>query len=148
VWPSRSVARNRYVDEPRIDLLQVLVAEAVLLRRTRAEILAEDVGAGDKFVEDLSPFRCLEVEGDALDTTVVGLEKRAGMTGKNGRDARAAPAIGGLDLDDLCAKVGHQHVGPRARLRRGAGNDPDAPQRANRFGHGSCLLLSTLSRGV
>src|SRR6516162_8967335 len=42
------VAGNRDVDELRVDLLQLLIAKAVLLRRARAEVLPEDICAGDK----------------------------------------------------------------------------------------------------
>ena len=52
--PLRAVARDRDVDELRIDLLQLLVAEAVLLGGARAEILTEDIGLLDEPLQDLA----------------------------------------------------------------------------------------------
>src|SRR5207247_9004597 len=52
------VSGNRNVHELRVDLLQIFVAVAVLLRGTRAEVLTEDVGARDGLGED---FPCLQL---------------------------------------------------------------------------------------
>src|SRR5262249_7077978 len=75
VGPFWAVAGDRNVYELWVDLLQLLVAEAVVLGCARAEVLAEDIRAGNEFVQNLSTFGGLEVERDALHTAVVGLEE-------------------------------------------------------------------------
>ncbi len=131
----RPVAGDRDVDDLRVDPFQVLVAEAVLLGRAGAEVLSEDVGALDEAVEDLAPFRGFQIEGEALHAAVVGLEIGAGEAGNAARLARVVADLRNLDLDDLRAQIRHQHIGDRARLRRGAGNDLDAVERSARSRH-------------
>src|SRR5439155_4299066 len=125
-----AIPGNRHVDEPRVHLPQFFVAETVLLRRTGPEVLAEDVGPCDELAEDFAAFRGLQVQGDALYAAVVGLEIGAGHAGEHGRAARIVADLGHLDLDDLGAEIGHQHVGHRAGLRRRAGDDFDAVEGA------------------
>ena len=48
--PLRPVARDRDIDEPRVDLAQFLVAEPVLLGGAGPEVLAEDVGLRDELL--------------------------------------------------------------------------------------------------
>jgi hypothetical protein len=77
VWTLGPIAGDRDVDELRIDLLELLVAETVFLGRAGPEILAEDIRSGDELVQDLPAFGGLEVERDALHAAIVGLEERA-----------------------------------------------------------------------
>src|SRR5262245_66327511 len=76
----RAIAGDRDVDELRVYLFQLLVAKAVLLCRARAKVLTEDIRNSDELAQDLATLRCLEIDGDALDTAVVGLEERARMS--------------------------------------------------------------------
>ena len=142
IRPVRPVARDRDVDQLRIDLAQFLIAEPVLLGRAGTEILAEDVGLGDQLAQDLAPLRRLQVQRDALHAAVVGLEIGARHPRQHGRAARIVADFRHLDLDHLGAEIGHQHVRHRAGLRRRAGDDLDALQRPVRFSHDrpSCLL--------
>ena len=55
------------------------------------------------------------------------------MPGSTVDAARVVAALRHLDLDHLGAEIGHQHVGHGAGLRRRAGDDLDALQRAMRL---------------
>ena len=50
------------------------------------------------------------------------------MPGSTVEPREVVAALRHLDLDHLGAEIGHQHVGHRARLRGGAGDDLDALQ--------------------
>jgi hypothetical protein len=56
MWAIGAVTRDRDVDEPRVDLPQFFVAEAVLLRRTGPEVLPEDVCLRDQLAQDFAAF--------------------------------------------------------------------------------------------
>ena len=58
----RAVAGDRDVDELRVDLLQLLVAKAVLLGRAGAEVLPEDIGLRDELAAE---FRGLRATSDS-----------------------------------------------------------------------------------
>src|SRR5215510_5227524 len=75
----RAVTGDRDVDELRVDLLQILVTKAVLLRRARSEVLAEDIRSCDELAQNVPTLGSLEIERDALHPAVVGLEERARM---------------------------------------------------------------------
>ncbi len=121
--PLRPVARYRDIDETRIDLAQFLVAEPVLLGGAGAEVLAEDVGLRDQFFENVAAFLGLQVERDASDAAIIGLEIGARHARQDRRTARIVADFRHLDLDHLGAEIGHQHVRHRAGLRRRAGDD-------------------------
>ena len=131
----RPIAGDRHIHQPRIDAAQLLVAEAVLLGRTRTEVLSEYLGTRDQLVQYLAPLLRLQVERDALHAAVVGFEVGARHTGQHGAAARIVAALGHLDLDHLGAEIGHQHVGHRARLRGRARDNLDALKRTVRFSH-------------
>jgi hypothetical protein len=135
VWTPGPVSGNRNVHELRVDLLQIIVAVAVLLRGARAEVLTEDVGARDELVEDLPRLRLFQIERDALHAAIARLEHRARKTGKHAAGARRIAGARHLDLYDLCAEIGHQHVGNSTRLGRRACNDFDAGEGAVRSRH-------------
>ena len=90
---------------------------------------------GDQLAEDFAAFRGLQVQGDALHAAIVGFEIGAGQPGHDGRAARIVADLRHLDLDDLGAEIGHQHVGHRAGLRGGAGDHLDALERTVRLSH-------------
>ena len=82
-----------------------------------------------------------------LHAAVVGLEIGARHAGQHGRAARIVADLRHLDLDDLGAEIGHQHVGHRAGLRRRAGDDLDALQRSMWLGHVESPRLVPVSSG-
>jgi hypothetical protein len=106
-----AVTRDRDVNEARIDAPQILVAETASFRRTGAEILAENVGFGDEPIEDLAPFGGFQIEGQAFDAAVIGLEIGRGQPRQHGRTARRVAVSRRFDLDDFGTQIGHQHIG-------------------------------------
>ena len=144
----RAVARDRDIDQLRIDLAQFLPTEAVLLGRTGPEVLAEDVGLRDELAQDLAPLLALEVQGHALHAAIVGFEEGAAHVRQHGHAARRVAALGRFDLDHVGAEIGHQHPGHGARLRGGAGDDLDALKRAvgNRHRRGLLCESPTLEQ--
>ena len=149
LWP---VARDRNIDELRIVLAQFVVAEAVLLGGAGPEVLAEDVGAADQLAQDFAAFLGFQVQRDALYAAVVGFEIGARETRHDGRAARIVADLRHLDLDDLRAEIGHQHVGHRAGLGGRAGHHLDALQRTMRLSHvwqsPFCWSLCSHSAGI
>ena len=56
--------RERRVDQLRIDLAQIFVAEAQRLERTGPVVLHQHVGGGDQFLQDLAALLGLQVQRD------------------------------------------------------------------------------------
>src|SRR4030095_7182230 len=73
----RAEARDRAIDQAGIDALQPLGVDAEPRGHAGAEVLDEDVGAGDQLVERAKIARFLGVEPDAALVAIVGLEMRA-----------------------------------------------------------------------
>src|SRR5262249_17929058 len=72
-----SVARDRGVDEPRIDCLQRFVVESKRREHTWPIILDENVHSSREVHERVAAFGRLEVEDDAALATVDGVEAGA-----------------------------------------------------------------------
>jgi hypothetical protein len=115
-------ARDRAVDEPRIDRLEGFIIEAVGRESADLEILHEHVRAGGEPLHDLAAGRRREVHGDRL-LVAVRAEKisrvRIGarlLVAQKGRSPAACviAAAGTLDLDDRCAEVAEHLRGPGA----------------------------------
>jgi len=87
MWSVGTVARDRHIDELRVHLPQILVTKAVLLRRAGPEVLPEDVRLRDQFAKDLAALPGFQIEREALHTTIVRFEIRAGQPGQHGRAA-------------------------------------------------------------
>ena len=66
--------RHRYVDDLRIEFLQVFVAQAVIHRHSRRPIFDEHVRSGYDFLQRRQPFRLFNVQGEALFPSVVFVE--------------------------------------------------------------------------
>src|SRR6266480_4303410 len=64
--PGLAEARDRAVDEPRVELRQGTVAQAELRHRPGTEVLEEDIALSHERRHDPAPLRRLEVQGDAL----------------------------------------------------------------------------------
>ena len=90
IRPVRAEARDRAIDQARIDALQPLGVDAEPRGHAGAEVLDEDVGAGDQLVERGEIVRLLGVERDAALVAVVGLEVRAVEPALEGAERIAA----------------------------------------------------------
>ena len=103
-WP---VSGDGDIHEAGVYFSQILIAEAVLLGRAGAEILAENVRPLYQLVEDLSALFGLQVQGQAFDPPVVGFEVGAGVTRHRAGGSRAVAGTGHLDFDHLRTEIGH-----------------------------------------
>ena len=143
---ARSVARDREVDEPRVQGPERLVVEAEPGEAIAPEVLDQDVGVGQQPAQDGRAVRVLEVEAEAalvaVDREEIGGGPRPGL---DRADPWRTPAAGRiavrwLDLDDVGTEVAEEHraVRPgqdrRAVDRRGARR---AGRRAGRIGRAS-----------
>jgi hypothetical protein len=102
-------------------------------------------------MQNLARRRLLEIQRDAFDATVVGFEKRARHSRKNRSDTRPVASIGSLDLDDISAKVSHQHIGDGSSLRCRAADDLHTLQGTMRLTHGlfsQSVLLFAFERSL
>jgi len=114
IVPVRAVlteARERAVDESRVDPAQGVIVRAEALHYARAEALHEDVGRGGELAKDRLPLRRLHVQRHgALVAVDEGVDRPADPL-----VARRAAGLGCLDLEDLGSHVGQHH---RGKLRR------------------------------
>ena len=100
------------VDEPRIELLQHLVAEAEPVERAGREVLHEHVGPGHQLLEQGLAVSGLEVQGEALLVGVQHQEEQALAARVGHVGARDVALPGRLELD---------YVGPQPSQDLGAG---------------------------
>ena len=110
--PGRAEAADRAVDQARIELAQLLLADAQLLRHAGPEVLDVHVGRLHQLVQALAVGRLLGVERDAALVAVVGLEVRAVEAALEGAERVARAGL--LDLDHVRAQVAQQHAAGRA----------------------------------
>src|SRR2546427_794434 len=107
--PRLAEARDRAVDEPRVEPGERPVAKPELLHGPGPKVLEEDVALPDERPEDRLALRGLEVQGDALLVAVDGHEIRRLAA----REGRPAPRVVALprpfELDDLSAHVAQHH---------------------------------------
>lgn len=75
--------RDRGINQPRIDLLTVLVPQPHTLQFPRDKVLDEDVGLADELLDYLEAFGFFEVDGDGAFVSVDGEEVR-GLRGEVG----------------------------------------------------------------
>jgi hypothetical protein len=119
--------RHRAVDQLRIDGRQRVVAQAERLHRAGAEVLDQDVGAGDHLLQDRHPLRRLEVERH-VPLVAVDDQKRRRLTILVGRPGpRLVAAARVLDLDDVGTQIGQQHAA------EGASQHPGQVEHADTF---------------
>ena len=67
--------RQRRVDEARLHLEEIVVAESQSFHRSRAEPLDDDVALGDQLSDDLLSLGALQVHRDRALVPVVGQER-------------------------------------------------------------------------
>src|SRR5918995_6856050 len=124
-----TVAGNRAVDEPRVDLVQLIVAEPETLHDPGRERPHQDVGSLGERPQTPPRLGRLEVELDAL---LAAVQKReVDAVGPKLRRVRAhlvAP-LGSFDLDDLGAGLGQYQGRQRSRQQRAEVQYPDTLQR-------------------
>ena len=102
--------------DPRVDRLQVVVAQAQLLGLVAAHVAEQAIGGRGQLSNTSRPFRMLEIEGQRPLVAIEGLEELAVVLAQEVRPDAArhvAAACPMLDLDHLGA-----HVGQMARAVR------------------------------
>ena len=105
VRAGHAVPGDRAEHDPRVDLAQVLEAEAAFGERPGAHRLDDDICVAHEVPEDVLGLLRAQVEGDRLLPTVdVPVQQRAALDDRPGHLADVV-ALGGLDLDDVCAQV-------------------------------------------
>src|SRR6266446_2769618 len=136
-----AVARHRDIDDIRIDLAQLRIAEAPFLQHPGAEILDHDIGDGDQPLHDLQAPGAADIEAEALfvDVGVVevprGVQIDLEVLRRRGTRQPAALILRPLDLYDLGpqspeparrpwpgphpAEIDHANVFEGARSRHG-----------------------------
>src|SRR3954465_986353 len=110
-------ALQRRVDQPRVELVEVLPGEAEAIHHAGAEVLHDDVGLVDQLAEDLLALVRLHVEGER---PLVAVQHREVERVHVGQVAQLAagdvPAAGLLDLDDVGSHPGQELRADRAGL--------------------------------
>src|SRR5439155_24002192 len=90
----RAVARDRQVDQARVESREGLVVEAETVEIAGAEVLDEHVAAGEQPAKDLATGVLAQVQPDgalvAVDREVVGRRPRGGVVVADPRRAPAA----------------------------------------------------------
>ena len=103
-----AVSRQGGEHDRGIDLLEHVVAESEVGKRTRFLGLDDDVGGGDELLVQLPPLLGLQVQGDALLASVgVEVEERDAIDDRPGHLADVVTG-GRFDLDDVGPKVGEE----------------------------------------
>src|SRR6516165_357895 len=127
VWATRAEAFDLAVNNPRVQLLDDIIAEAQSLNRAGRHVLDRDIGLFEQLFDDLEPARRFEVERDRflirvelvkIPWVVVGLPAAQPPAGI------AQPRV--LDLDHLAAEPGERLGAGRPRLELREIDDPHA----------------------
>ena len=133
VGPRLAIARDRAVDDPRVDLSQGLVADAEPVENAGPKALEHDVVMRGQAQEGVAAGVGLQVDADrALAAVERQVERRAGAEGLLGvgavvgrRPAHVVPAARVLDLDHIGPEVGQQQRAEAARQQTGEIQNPD-----------------------
>ena len=123
--PGLAIAGERGVDQPLVEMLQVVIGDAEPAARRRRVVGDEDIGFLDQPVQHRPPRVGAQVERQA--PLVARVEEKAGVE-RVGRVRHRAPAIGvaharRLDLDDLGAEIRHHRRRRRPGDKAGAVDD-------------------------
>ena len=145
IRPLRSVARDGTVDEPRVDLVELLVPDADPIGGADPEVLNQGIGLADQVVHHGQALRLLQVDHHAA---LVAVEREEGGHFSRGRDVLEAmgpvelAGPRGLDLQDVGAQISQAQPSERTRQHLRAVEDSDAVQ-------GACgSRLATLIAGL
>ena len=103
------VARDRAIDDARVERGNRVVVEAESGEASRSEVLDHDVGCADEATESAGAHIALQVERDALLVSVQAEKKRAPARAVGRPRARIVPMGRLFDLDDLRAHVAEHH---------------------------------------
>src|SRR3954454_3250869 len=145
---TRPEALQRRVDQPRVELVQVLPGEAEPVHDARAEVLDQDVGAVHELAEDLLALVRLHVEGEA---PLVAVEHREVQRVHVRQIAQLAAghvaAAGLLDLDDVGSHPREELRADRAGLHVRHVEDADALEGLRNGHRGALLLVHRLVHG-
>ncbi|MCY1220412.1 hypothetical protein D9M72_324230 [compost metagenome] len=121
--PGLAVARDRAVDDGRVDGLEAFIVQPVALQVADLVVLQHDLRPGRQFVHDRLPFRAGDIQRHRL-LAAVGAGKVGGVArrlavriGQPGRPPRTGvvAGAGALHLDDLGPQVGQVLRAPRSR---------------------------------
>jgi hypothetical protein len=126
--PTRPVAGDRDMDQPRVQPDQPGVGQAEPLRRGRREVLQQHVAAADQALEDRLALRRLQVQGQAA-LAAVGAEEIGSAPVHHRRPAAVLVAGEVLDLDHLGAEVGEELAAGWAGQHAAEVEDPGPAQR-------------------
>ena len=127
---------DRAIDEPWIDLLQILPGKSVTRERTDLVVLDHHIGYCRKLAHNILPFRRGDVEGDRLLRTIhrqeVGRVIRFAALGvfqeRRPPGARVVPFVRPFDLDHFGAKIGKILRGPWPGKDSGQVQNADVPK--------------------
>ena len=123
-----TVARERAVDETRVQFVQPLPSQAQALRHPGRVVLEEHVAGARELVEDLQALGLLGVHGEAL---LVAVEPHVAGGQALHRGVPVADQVacaGALDLDDLGSHLRQQAGAERTGQDLLEGHDPHAAQ--------------------
>ena len=129
--PPLAEARVGHVDQARVRLAELPVADLPLVEGARPEILHEDVGLGRQPLEELLALGGVEVDPHVVLGVIRGEEpeRRVLPVGGLGRHVAHGVAPGGqLHLDDLGAELAEEVGGGGSEDEGGQLEDADPPQ--------------------
>ena len=143
------VARDRQVDESRVDPAQLGLVEPEPRKAADPEVLDDDVGTPEQPPQDVLAGFGAQVDAHAA-LVAVHRQEIGGGSGARllGTDPRRAPgagrvALGWLHLDDLGPEVGEEHRAQRAgKDRRAVGNDEAGKRPARRSPRSSMVGIT------
>ena len=118
-------ALQRAIDQPRIDLLEILGPQPALGHRARREILDHHVGRLQQLHQHRPALGRIGVEREALLVAIEVAEEAAAEAAQLAR----AIAVDRLDLDHLGAEIGQDHAAGRPEDGVGELDDADAFER-------------------
>ena len=133
IRPLRSVARDGTVDEPRVDLVELLVPDADPIGGADPEVLNQGIGLADQVVHHGQALRLLQVDHHAA---LVAVEREEGGHLSRGGDVLEAMSPvelagpGRLDLQDIGAQIPQAQAGERTRQHLRAVENRDAVEGA------------------
>src|SRR6185437_3780532 len=119
VRPVPPHARDRAIDQARIELREPRIADAELVGDTGTEILDEHIGVGDELLDDGTALRVAQIEGEAALAAIEGAIHRRVAAALIPAAKRIA-TFRVFDLDDLGAEIGEElsGIGPGDETRR------------------------------